>query len=146
MKSKTTPKGYKQDILKLLNSAEQHFLSARREDILAINDVIEFLRLTLEGYDSKTGIAALSSLLTTIQLISNIVIKNVIDPLRVGEVPADTGEIVYMIKNFVDEEIAKFDEADPSDPRLQILWSIKEMLSSKKKQNTKKKIRKITIE
>lgn len=147
MKNKTKSKNLSEDTLKLLNSAEQHFLTARREDILALNDIIEFLQQTIEKYDNKTGMAPLSSLLTILQLFTNLMIKNVIDPLRIGEIPVDSNEIIYMINSFVDHEIERIKKIDPRDSRIQMLWSIKEILKGRNRQDQKKKkIRRIVIE
>ncbi len=144
---KTNKKGhFNPDALQSLKSAKQHFLTANREDILALNDVIEFLKQVIEGYDDVPAITALSSLLAMMQLILNVVIKKIVDPLRIGEIPADAGEIVYMINTLVDEELKKLGKEDPSDPRLQILWSLKEILAGKKRQKTVRKVRRITVE
>lgn len=137
---------FNHDAVRSLNSAKQHLLTANREDILALNDVIEFVKKIIEGYDDLPSVTALSSLLTTMQVILEVIIKKVIDPLRSGDMPADAGEIIYMVNTMVDEELAKLRDSDPSDPRLQILWSIKEILSGKKKQKTAKKVKRITIE
>ncbi|MGB9735663.1 MAG: hypothetical protein ACP5JP_04280 [bacterium] len=147
MKRKNKSKSLNQDTLKLLNSAEQHFLTARREDLLAISDIMEFLRQTIEKYDNNTGIATLSSLLTTLQLLTNLTIKNIIDPLRMGEIPVDSNEVIYMVNNFIDQEVARIEKIDPQDPRIQVLWSIKEMLKGKRKQEQKKKnVKRVIIE
>ena len=144
---KTHKKGhFNPDALQSLNSAKQHFLTANREDILALNDVIEFIKQVIEGYDDVPAITALSSLLAMMQMILNVVIKKIVDPLRVGETPADAGEIVYMINTMVDEELKKLGKENPADPRLQILWSLKEIVTGKKRQKTAKKVRRITVE
>jgi hypothetical protein len=121
-------------------------LTANREDILALNDVIEFVKQIIEGYENMPTAKALSSLLTTLQLILNVAIKRIIDPLRIGEMPADAGEIIYTINNMIDEELTKLGKEDSTDPRLQVLWSIKEILTGKKKQKTIKKLKRITVE
>lgn len=137
---------FNQDALRSLNSAKQHFLTANREDILALNDVIEFVKQMIEGYGDIPSVTALSSLLTTMQVILEVIIKKVIEPLRTGDLPADPGEIISLVSTMVDDELSKLRDTDPSDPRLQILWSIKEILVGKKKRKTAKKVRRITVE
>ncbi len=146
MKNKGTKGKLNPAALQSLRSAKQHFLTANREDILALDDVIEFVKQIIEGYENMPTAKALSSLLTTMQLILNVVIKRIIDPLRIGEMPADAGEIIYMINNMVDEELTKLGKEDSTDPRMQVLWSIKEILTGKKKQKTIKKLKRITVE
>ncbi len=146
MKNKAAKDNLNRAALQSLRSAEQHFLTANREDILALNDVIEFVKQIIEGYENVYAAKALSSLLTTMQMILNVAIKRIIDPLRVGEMPADAGEIIYMINNLVEEELKKIEKEDSTDPRLQVLWSIKEILGGKKKQKTIKKLKRIKVE
>lgn len=134
------------EAVKTLESAKQHFLTAKREDILALNELIEFIKQVIEEYDNSPAVSSLSSLLTMIQLILDVIINKFLDPLRIGGMPADAGEILFSINKMVDEELSKLEKSDPSDPRLQVLWSIKEALSGKRKQKTKKKVRRINIE
>ncbi len=145
MKSKNSKRKLNTDAIKTLDAAKQHFLTANREEILALDAVIEFVKQIMEAYDDVPAAASLSSLLTIMQLILNTVINKVIDPLRMGKMPADAGEILYMVNSMIDEELAKLEKVNPSDPRLQVLWDLKEIAIGKKKQKVAKKIKRITI-
>jgi hypothetical protein len=146
MKKKDRKGNLNPDAIKSLSSAKQHFLTANREDILALNDVIDFVKQLIEGYDEVPAVTSLTSLLTMLQLLLEVIIKRIIDPLRIGEMPADAGEIVFTINSMVDKELTKLGKDDPADPRLQILWSIKEILAGKKRQKKAKKVKRITVE
>ncbi len=146
MRTKKTGGTLNPEAVKSLKLAKQHFLTANREDILALNDIIEFIKHVVEGYNDVPAAASLVSLLTMMQLILNVIIKKIIDPLRMGEMPADAGEIVYMINGMVDDELSKLEKGDPSDPRIQVLWGIKEILSGKKRYKSGKKVKRIKVE
>ncbi|MCL4558040.1 MAG: hypothetical protein M1491_05330 [Deltaproteobacteria bacterium] len=146
MKNKSTNKELSSGAVKSLESAKYHFLTANRENVLALNELLEFIKQTIEGHDDSPAVSSLSSLLTLMQMMLNVIINKLIEPLRAGEAPADAGEILFLINSMIDEELSKLDKSDPSDPRLQILWAIKEIASGKRKQRANKRIKRITIE
>ncbi len=146
MKSTSTNKGLSSGAARSLESAKYHFLTANRENVLALNELLEFIKQVIEGPDDSPAASSLSSLLTVMQMMLNVIITRLIEPLRSGGTPADASEILYLINGIVDDELAKLDRNDSSDPRVQLLWAIKEVASGKRKQHKGKRIKRITIE
>ncbi len=148
MKKKQNITKLNPEAIKALEASKQHFLTANREDILALISLVDFIRETISNYDNGEATALLVSILNLFQLLLNVIIGKVIDPLRLGNMPADAGEILYLINSMIDEEMERLKKQgiEQMDPRWQMLESLRSILKGERKKQKSKKIKKIIIE